>query len=123
MTRTLIAFAFGAVLAAQGYGGRPGFGASYGPAYGEDRVVRTETRNFAERIARGERMGLITPREASRLWAMERELRFETARANRSGFGVSHRERERLMEMSVRLDAAITHEMRDGEQARRGGRW
>lgn len=123
MTRTLIAFAFGAVLAAQGYGGRPGFGASYGPAYGEDRVVRTETRNFAERITRGERMGLITPREASRLWAMERELRFETARASRSGFGVSHRERERLMEMSLRLDAAISHEMRDGERAYRGGRW
>ena len=123
MTRTLIAFAFGAVLAAQGYGGRPGFGASYGPAYGEDRVVRSETRNFAERIMRGERMGLITPREASRLSAMERELRFETARANRSGFGVSHRERERLMEMSLRLDAAISHEMRDGERAYRGGRW
>ncbi len=123
MTRILIAFAFGAVLAAQGYGGRPGFGATYGPAYGEDRVVRSETRNFAERIMRGERMGLITPREASRLSAMERELRFETARANRSGFGVSHRERERLMEMSLRLDAAISHEMRDGERAYRGGRW
>ncbi len=123
MTRILIAFAFGAVLAAQGYGGRPGFGATYGPAYGEDRVVRSETRNFAERIMRGERMGLITPREASRLSAMERELRFETARANRSGFGVSHRERERLMAMSLRLDAAISHEMRDGERAYRGGRW
>ena len=123
MTRILIAFAFGAVLAAQGYGGRPGFGATYGPAYGEDRVVRSETRNFAERIMRGERMGLITPREASRLSAMERELRFETARANRSGFGVSHRERERLMEMSLRRDAAISHEMRDGERAYRGGRW
>ena len=123
MTRILTALAFGAVLAAQGYGDRPGFGASYGPAYGAERVVRTETRNFAERITRGERMGLITPREASRLWAMERELRFETVRANRSGFGVSHRERERLMEMSMRLDAAITHEMRDGERAYRGGRW
>lgn len=123
MTRILIALAFGAVLAAQGYDGRPGFGASYGPGYGADRVIRTDSRNFAERIARGERMGLITPREASRLWAMEREFRFETARASRSGFGVSHRERERLMEMSVRLDAAISREMRDGEQARRGGRW
>lgn len=123
MKRTLMTLAFGAVLAAQGYGDRPGFGASYGPAYGEDRVVRADTRSFAERITRGERMGLITPREASRLWSMERELRLETARANRSGFGVSHRERERLMEMSARLDAAISREMRDGERAYRGGRW
>ena len=121
MKRTLIAFAFGAVLAAQGYGGRPGNGASDRPVFVEQ--TATVNRSFAERITRGERMGLITPREASKLWAMERDLRVETAKANRSGFGVSHRERERLAQMSMRLDAAITHETRDGDRSSRGGRW
>ena len=117
MKRLILGMVFGLAMLAQPYG-RPGYG---GGGYSTDRGYRGN--GFAERIARGERMGLITPREASRLWAMEREFRFETARASRSGFGVSHRERERLMEMSVRLDAAISREMRDGERAYRGGRW
>jgi len=127
MKRTLMALAFGAVLAAQSYGGRPGYGPSDNRSFPEERMARVNRpmSNFAERIAHGERMGLLTPREASRLWAMERELRFETERAYRSGFGMSHWERERLAEMSLRLDRAITHEMRDGDRSFRGapGRW
>ena len=49
-------------------------------------------------------MGLITPREASRLWKMERDLRFETERAYRSGPGITPRERDHLARMAARLD-------------------
>jgi len=118
MKRILIGLAFGLVLAAQPYAGRPGYGPGYnsGPAY--------RGNNFAARIAQGERAGLITGREASRLWNMERDLRIATERAYRSGFGVNPRERDRLAQMSARLDYEITRQMRDGERYRRGpGRW
>ncbi len=117
MKRTLIGLAFGLVLAAQPYGGRPG--------YGEDRGgYVTRGNGFAERITRGERMGLLTRREAARLWDMERRLRYETERAYRSG-GLSHRERDRLAKMSAHLDREIVRELRDGERNYRGGpgRW
>jgi hypothetical protein len=110
MKTILMSLAFGLVLAAQPYGGRPGPVETRG-AYANN--------GFAERISRGERMGLITPREAPRLWRMERELRFETERAYRSGRGITPRERDHLARMSARLDAAITHEMRDRERFRR----
>jgi hypothetical protein len=127
MKRTLMALAFGAVLAAQSYGGRPGNGPSDNRSFPTERMVNVnrQVSNFAERIARGERMGQLTRREASRLWAMDRELRFEMERASRSGFGVSHAERNRLAAMSLRLDRAISAEMRDGDRSFRSGpgRW
>jgi len=117
MKRILMTLAFGLVMAAQPYG-RPG----YGPNYNGDRSVYANSGNrFAERIARGERMGLITPREARRLWDMERKLRYETERAYRSGYGLSPRERERLAEMSFHLDREISRQMRDDERMYRGG--
>ena len=109
MKRILMGLAFGLVLAAQPYGGRPN-----GPGYSDSRAYPGN--NFAERITRGERMGLITRREAAKLWDMERRLRIETERAYRSGYGIDPRERRRLADMSARLDMAITHEMRDGER-------
>lgn len=114
MKTILTGLAFGLVLAAQPYGGRP--------SYGDDRGAYAYRGNgFGERIARGERMGLLTRREAARLWEMERELRVATERAYRSGFGLSHRERERLEHMSARLDREISRQMRDGERDYRGG--
>lgn len=121
MKRIMMSLVFGATLLAQG-NGRPGNGSN--APYVEDRVGYGNRSTFAERISRGERMGLLTPREAARLWTMERELRSETARAERSGFGMSHRERERLAEMSLRLDREISRELRDGDRAyRSSGRW
>lgn len=117
MKRILFTLAFGLAMAAQPYA-RPG----YGPGYGGDRDAYAYRDNrFAERIARGERMGLITPREARRLWDMERRLRFETERAYRSGYGVSPRERDRLADMAMHLDREITRQMRDDERMYRGG--
>ena len=115
MKRLLMSLIFGAtLLTAQPYAA-PRPGNSYGPDYG----IRN---NFAERISRGQRMGLITPREANRLWNMERDLRIATDRAYRSGFSISPRERERLAKMSARLDYEITRQMRDGERFYPGGR-
>jgi hypothetical protein len=54
---------------------------------------------------------------------MERRLRFETERAYRSGYGVSPRERDRLADMSARLDREISRQMRDGERMYPRGRW
>ena len=117
MKRILMTLAFGLAMTAQPYG-RPG----YDPYYNGDRGGYVNGSNhFAERIARGERMGLITPREARHLWDMERKLRHETERAYRSGYGISPRERERLAEMSFRLDREITRQMRDDERMYRGG--
>ncbi|MBI2685219.1 MAG: hypothetical protein HYX27_02810 [Acidobacteria bacterium] len=113
MKRILMGLAFGVALMAQPYGARPG----YGPGYNDSRGYAYNGNHFAERIARGERMGLLTRREASRLWDMERRLRYETERAYRSGYGVSPREQQRLAEMSRRLDYEITREMRDGERS------
>ena len=53
---------------------------------------------------------------------MERHLRYETELSFRSGYGLSPRERQRLAEMSARLDREITRQMRDDERMR-GGRW
>jgi hypothetical protein len=75
----------------------------------------------AARIERGVRSGLLTPREADRLYRMERELRFETQRAYRSGYGISPREQRRLEEMRYRLDREISRELADGERSYRGG--
>lgn len=118
MKRLLMSLIFGTMLlTAQPYGA-PRPGNSYGPTYG----VRN---NFAERISRGQRMGLITPREANRLWNMERDLRIATDRAYRNGYGISPRERDRLAQMSARLDYEISRQTRDGERNYRGGpgRW
>ncbi len=113
MKRILIGLAFGLVLAAQPYGGRPGYGSSRN----EDRGSYGYNGNsFAERISRGERMGLLTRREAARLWEMERDLRREMERAYRNGFGISGRERERIANKRARLDREITRRMRDGER-------
>ncbi len=118
MKRILMTLVFGLVMAAQPYG-RPGYVEDRG-GYGY-----RGGNHFAERIARGERMGLLTRREAGRLWDMERRLRFETERAYRSGYGMSHRERERLAAMAAHLDREISRQMRDGDRAWRGGpgRW
>jgi hypothetical protein len=117
MKRFVLGMVFGLAMFAQPYG-RPG----YGGGYSDDRGYRGN--GFAERISRGERMGLITPREARKLWDMERHLRYETEKAYRSGFGLSPRERQRLAEMSARLDREITRQMRDDERMYRGGgRW
>ena len=117
MKRILIGLTFGLVLAAQPYS-RPGYDSGRG-AYSQS------PGSFAERIARGERMGLLTRPEAARLWSMERDLRIQSERAYRSGFGVSPRERARLAEMRARLDREISRQMRDGDRDYRGGygRW
>ena len=65
-------------------------------------------------------MGLITRREAAKLWSMERNLRREIARSARSGFGMSGRERYNIQRMSAQLDREISREMRDGENYRGG---
>ena len=117
MKRLVLGMVFGLAMLAQPYG-RPGYG---GGGYSDGRGVRGN--GFAERISRGERMGLITPREARKLWDMERRLRFETERAYRSGYGVSPRERDRLADMSARLDREISRQMRDGERMYPRGRW
>lgn len=105
MKTILLALALSLALSAQpfGYGG------------GRD--------NFAARIIQGERSGLLTPREANRLWDMERHYQRELARANR--FGFEGRGRGRLDRMAAQLDFEITRQMRDGERAFRGprGRW
>jgi hypothetical protein len=123
MKSILITLAFGLVMAAQPYGGRPG----YGPTNRDDRggYMNRGGNGFIDRIARGERMGLITRREAAKLYDMERDLRYETERAFRSGFGMSGRERDRIESMRARLDREITRQMRDGERYYRGdrGRW
>ncbi len=123
MKNILMTLAFGLVIAAQPYGGRPGYSGGYGDSRGG--YVTRGGNGFADRIARGERMGLLTRREADRLWDMERRLRFETERAYRSGFGVSPRERDRLAAMSIQLDREISRQMRDDDRSYRGGpgRW
>lgn len=116
MKTILIGLAFALALAAQPYG-RPGY---------DDRggyVDRSSA--FEARIARGERMGLLSPREAVRLWDMSRELRYMTDRAHRSGFGVSKKEAKRIDKMRAQLDREITKQMRDRERYYRSapGRW
>jgi hypothetical protein len=113
----MIGLAFGLVLAAQPYGGRPGSG----PYRGDDRGAYGRIGNsYSERISRGERMGLLTRREAVRLYDMERDLRREMERSYRNGFGISSRERERISHMQARLDREITQQLRDGERNYRG---
>ena len=107
MKRFLLAAIFGLALQAQPYGGRPSYG--YGDRY------ETRDSNFAARIERGQRAGLITHREAEPLRRMERELRRETERADRSGHGISPRERARIERMRAGLDREITHQIRDNE--------
>lgn len=123
MKSLLIILALGLAMTAQPYGGRPG----NGPANRDDRggYVNRGGNGFIDRIVRGERMGLITRREAARLYDMERDLRYETERSYRSGFGMSGRERDRIESMRIRLDREITRQMRDGERDYRGdrGRW
>lgn len=117
MKRILIGLAFGLALAAQPYGGRPG----YGPSRTDNRGAYGYSGNiFSERISRGERMGLLTRREASKLWDMERNLRRETERSYRSGFSLSGRELDRLRRMSAQLDLEISRQLRDGENYRGG---
>jgi hypothetical protein len=108
MKTLLIGLVFGLALSAQPYAGRggSGFGHGYGPAAAAD--------NFAARIAFGERTGRLTPREARRLWEMERHLQREIGRASR--FGFSRGERERIARLSAQLDAAIARQMRDGDR-------
>jgi hypothetical protein len=103
MKRILITLLAGAVLAAQPYY-RGGY--EYSPA---------------ARIERGMRAGLITHREADRLWRMERELRYETERAYRSGRGLSNGEAKKLARMRQCLDDEISRQIRDGERYNRGG--
>lgn len=105
MKRILIAMVFGLGLMAQPYGGRPSSGID----------------SFSIRIDRGERSGLLTHREAARLRHMDRDLRRETERAYRSGFGLSPRERARIDSMRIALDREITRQMRDDERNYRNG--
>ena len=117
MKRLLLGVVFGLVMVAQPYG-RPGYG---GGGYSDGRGIRGN--GFAERITREERMGLITPREARKLWDMERHLRYETEKAYRSGYGISPREQNRLAEMSARLDREISRQMRDDDRMPPRGCW
>jgi len=117
MKKALIGLVFGLVLAAQPYGARPGdnrgaYGNGYGNGYGYN------VNNFSERIARGERAGLITRKESAKLWSMERNLRREIDRSYRSGFGMSPGERDRINRMSAQLDREISRQMRDRENYR-----
>ncbi len=96
----------GLALQAQPYGG-----------FGRDQSFGRD--NFSARIVRGERSGLLTPRESSRLWDMERNLRREIDRSSR--FGLSGRERDRIARLSSQLDFEIERQMRNGERAYRGG--
>ncbi|MBM3784948.1 MAG: hypothetical protein FJW30_11345 [Acidobacteria bacterium] len=105
MKRILMTLLAGAVLSAQpNYRG----GGSY-------------TYSPAARIERGIHSGLITHREADKLWRMERELRYETEKAYRSGRGLSHGEARRLARMRECLDNEISKQLRDGERYNRGG--
>lgn len=113
MKTILIGLLLGLALQAQPYGGRPSGPSGYGYDQGYGR------NDFAARIVRGERAGLITPREARRLWDMERHLRQEIDRSSR--FGFSGRERDRIARLSAQLDYEITRQMRDGERDYRGG--
>src|SRR5688572_30174542 len=115
MKRILFALAFGLVLMAQP--GRYG----YGPSPYDNRGFSVN--NFSERISRGERAGLITRREAAKLWSMERNLRREIQRSAWTGYGMSPRERDRIQRMSAQLDREISRQMRDGENYRGGARW
>jgi hypothetical protein len=127
MKRTLLTLAFAAAMAAQSYGGRPAYTPAAPQPIPQDRYAYADRSgtSFADRIRRGERDGLLSPREASRLWAMERDLRWEMDRANRSGFGMSHMERIRVTEMSMHLDQAIRADLQNGERLYRVGprRW
>lgn len=106
MKRILLTLIAGLALTAQPYGyGRPGY----------------YDASPAARIERGVRSGLLTHREADKLWRMERELRYETERAYRSGWGISHGERRRLEDMRYKLDREISRQIADGERAYRGG--
>ena len=107
MKTILIGLILGLALQAQPYGGRPSGSSGYG------------RESFSARIVRGERSGLLTPREARRLWDMERTLRQEIDRSSR--FGFSGRERDRIDRLSAQLDNEITRQMRDGERDYRGG--
>ncbi len=113
MKTLLIGLILGLALQAQPYGGWPSGPSGYGSGQGYGRE------NFAARIVRGERAGLLTPREARRLWDMERHLRQEIDRSSR--FGFSGRERDRIARLSAQLDNEITRQMRDGERDYRGG--
>lgn len=107
MKRILLTLIAGLALTAQPYGyGRPGYYDDASPA---------------ARIERGVRSGLLTHREAGKLWRMERALRYETERAYRSGWGISHGERRRLEEMRYKLDREISRQIADRERAHRGG--
>lgn len=108
MKTLLLGLAFGIALSAQPYAGRGAGPYSYGPSYSGARD------NFAGRIAFGERSGLLSPREARRLWAMERNLQREIGRASR--FGFSRGERERIARMSAHLDMEISRQMRDRDR-------
>lgn len=101
MKRILLTLIFGAVMMAQPYAPRG--------------IYRYDT-SFAARIAHGERTGLLSPREAGRLWNMERDLRRDMERAYRSGFGIDYRERARLDARRAQLDREISRQMRDGER-------
>lgn len=117
MKSILMTLAFGLIVTAQPYGGRPGNGPGYDDRGG---YVTRGGNGFVDRIMRGERMGLLTHREANRLYDMERDLRRETERSYRSGFGLTGRERDRIEKMRARLDWEITKQMRDGERNYRG---
>jgi hypothetical protein len=122
MKTLLITLAFGLVLGAQPYGARGAYGDRGG--YPDRGAYGYRSNNFAARIAHGERMGLLTRREADRLWKMERDLRRDIDRAARSGFGINGRERERIARKEARLDYEIRRQMRDRERYGPGpGRW
>lgn len=108
MKTLLLGLAFGLALSAQPYAGRGGTPYGYGPSFSGARD------NFAGRIAFGERTGRITPREARRLWDMERNLQREIGRSSR--FGFSRGERERIARLSAQLDYEISRQMRDGDR-------
>lgn len=110
MKTLLLGLVFGIALSAQPYAGRGAGPFGYGPTYSGPRD------NFAARIAFGERTGRLTPREARRLWDMERHLQREIGRASR--FGFSRGERERISRMSAQLDFEINRQMRDRDRRR-----
>lgn len=117
MTRILLTLSLGLMMTACAQPYRAGVVVA-----APNRAVAYPGNHFAERITRGERSGLLTRREADRLWGMERNLRREIDRAYRSGYGVSPRERERIAVMEARLDREITLQLRDGERNYRGPR-
>jgi len=114
MKTLLLGLAFGLALSAQPYAGRGGAPYGYGPSFSGARDSSGARDNFAGRIAFGERTGRLTPREARRLWDMERHLQREIGRASR--FGFSRGERERIARLSAQLDFEISRQMRDDDR-------